>query len=144
MNIRRIIHEIYQQEKSKPLSWEDGGCLRFPALVAKAITGSDPTEKIRGQFKTESEAKRLLVANGCKSLGDMAAKAYAEITVTDESGQKLPAPSFARAGDWAVVRNEDGSEGLGVVMGAQIAVYAPSGAIGTLPLTSATSAYRVE
>lgn len=131
MNVRRIIHEIYRQEKNKPLDWAQGGCLSFPGKVAKAITGEDPTHGIRKKFSSEAEAKKLLVKHRCRSLGDMAAKAYPEIPV-----------AMARAGDWAVVRNEDGTEGLGVVVGSQIAVSALAG-IGRVSLASAASAYRV-
>lgn len=131
MNVRRIIHEIYRLEKNKPLSWADGGCLSFPGKVAAAITGTDPTEKIRKKFSTEAEAKRLLVKHKCKSLGDMAAQAYPEIP-----------KAMARAGDWAVVENVDGSEGLGVVVDAKI-VVSTLGPMDLVPLSSATSAYRV-
>lgn len=131
MNVRRIIHEIYREEKSKPLSWAEGGCLSFPGKVAKAITGKDPTEKIRKKFSTEGEAKRLMVKHGCKTLGDVAAKAYPEIP-----------KAMARAGDWAVVANEDGTEGMGVVVGAQI-VVSTLGPMDQVPLSRATSAYRV-
>lgn len=133
MNIRKMIHELVRQEK--PLSpdefWAAGGCLTFPGKVAKAITGIDPTEAGRAEFSTEAGARRVMVKNNCTSMADVALLAYPEIPVAQ-----------ARAGDWAVVRNADGSEGLGVVMGSQIAVQTVKG-MGIVPRLRASSAYRV-
>lgn len=131
MNVLAILHGLYLEHRDKPLSWENGGCLLWAGKCSLAITGTDPTEEIRSQFSTETEAKRLLVANGCANIGDMARRAYPEIPV-----------SMARAGDWVVIGNEDGSEGLGVVTGSQIAVSTMHG-IGLVKLTRAKSAYRV-
>jgi hypothetical protein len=134
VNVRKIIHDLYQQA-NRPVTpeefWAAGGCLAFPGKVAKAITGTDPTEWARSQFTTETEAKRRMVEHDCKSLADIAVRLYPEIPVAQ-----------ARAGDWAVVQNPDGAEGLGVVMGSQIVVRTPGG-LGTLALLSASSAYRV-
>jgi len=131
MNVRAIIHQVYERQ-TKPASvedfWAKGGCLAWPGQCSKAITGTDPTESFRAQFSTEAGALAFLVD---QSLADYVAKVYPEVPV-----------SFARSGDWALVANEDGSEGLGVVMGSQIAVSTPLG-IGTVSLLRAASAYRV-
>jgi hypothetical protein len=134
MNVRKVIHELYRQE-NRPVTpeefWAAGGCLAFPGKVEKAITGTDSTEWARSQFTTETEAKRRMVEHGCKGLADIAGRLKQEIPVAQ-----------ARAGDWAVVRNPDETEGLGVVIGAQIVVPTPQGH-GIVPLLSASSAYRV-
>lgn len=135
MNVGKIIHDLFAQEKptgSPEEFWAAGGCLAFPGKVAMAITGRDPTEAVRGQFRSEAEATRLMAENGCASLHDVALRAFAEIPV-----------ALARPGDWAIVANEGGGEGLGVVVGSQIAVRTPISK-GLVLRSRATSAYRVE
>ena len=134
MNARQIIHRIFREDKKKPLDWKEGGCLAFPGKVALALTGKDPTEKYRKKFSTEQEAKKYLAkqGGGRKSFADLLAKECREIPV-----------ATARAGDWALLTNPDGSETLGVVTGSRIAATTKSG-IGTVPLSRAKRAYRVE
>lgn len=132
MNARQVIHKIFREESAKPLDWENGGCLSFPGKVAKALTGKDPTEPFRSKFSTEQDAKRFLIGKGRKSLSDLVAETYAMIPV-----------AMARPGDWVVVVNEDGTDTLGVVTGSRVAATTAKG-IGTVPLSRAKSAYRVE
>lgn len=132
MNSRAILHEVYRRERAKPFSWDTLGCIRWPAECAIALTGVDPASTIRGKVATEDDAKRLMAENGCSSLADVAGTQFEEIPI-----------SQARDGDWAVVANADGSEGLGVVVGGVIFVSTPDG-IGRIKLFSATHAFRVE
>lgn len=133
MNVRKVIHELYREEKALPLDgfWQRGACGAFPGKVAKALTGTDPTEEVRALFSTETEAGRLMVSRGWASVADFAATVYPEVSVAQ-----------ARPGDWAAVANPDGSKGLGVVIGSQIAVATARG-LGTVELLRATNVYRV-
>jgi len=133
MNRRLVIHKVYQEEQGKPLDWEDGGCLRFPGLVAKALTGRDPTEKYRGKFKSEASAKKFLSKNGRKAMASLIEEEYEPIPVAQ-----------ARAGDWAIIKNEDGTDTLGVVIGSMVAAMTKEGISATVPLDKAKIAYRVE
>lgn len=133
MNIRAIIHDLYQQEKpprSEAEFWANGACLAFPGKVLLATTGRDPLADTRAQFKTMDEALRLMAAKGVKTVADYFQDIYPQIPVAQ-----------AKAGDLCAAANPDGTDGLGIVMGAQIVVSTPRG-LGVLPLLRATRVWR--
>jgi hypothetical protein len=130
-NVRRLIYEEYQRQKAIPFVWGASDCLAFAADVAKLLTGDDPAESLRDQYDTEITAKRVMVARGWHTLGDVAASMYPEIPV-----------AMARNGDWAFVVNDDGTETLGVVCGAQLLARTKDG-LGIHVLTKARRAFRV-
>lgn len=133
MDRRKAVRDAFEKHRLIPFSWNGNGhCLSFPADVALAITGKDPIAQVRGRFSSEREALELMLAHGCKSLSDIARKLFPEIPIVK-----------ARAGDWALVKNADGTEGMGVIIGHQIAVRAQAG-MGIVPLTWAVAAYRVD
>ena len=130
-NVRRLIYEEYQRQKEIPFVWGESDCGLFVADIAKLLTGRDPAEGIRGTYDTESGIKRIMVENGWETLGDGAAAMYPEIPVAQ-----------AKNGDWAFVVNEDGTETLGVVCGAQLLARTKEG-LGIHVLTKASRAFRV-
>jgi len=130
-NVRRLIYEEYQRQKAIPFEWGVSDCGLFVADVTKLLTGRDPAEDIRGAYDSKVGYKRLMVARGFESLGDVAAATYPEIPVAQ-----------AKNGDWVFVVNEDGTETLGIVCGAQILARAEEG-LGIHVLTKASRAFRV-
>jgi hypothetical protein len=102
------------------------------ADFAMALTGNDPLARFRGVYDSEMGAKRHMIANAWRDMGDVAAAHFAEIPL----GQ-------ARSGDWAHVLNKDGTDTLGVVIGAQI-VARGQGGLMTVPLARANRTFRVE
>ena len=135
MNVTRLILNRYQAARDTTFLWGEQGlnndCLHWAALVAQDITGQDPIADIRG-YTTEGAAKRIMVERGWKSIGDVAANYYQEIP-----------PALARTGDWATVRNEDGTDLVGVVVGSVVAARTPTG-MGQVPRSRAERAFRVE
>jgi hypothetical protein len=130
-NVRRLIFEEYQRQKTTPFAWGGADCLAFAADVAKLLTGNDPAESLRDQYENETQAKRIMVARDWRTLGDVAASMYPEIPV-----------AMAKNGDWAFVVNDDGTETLGVVCGAQLLARTKDG-LGIHVLTKAQRAFRV-
>lgn len=133
MNPRLAILREYDKAKALPFSWGTADCLSWCADCAKAITGTDPAEKLRGRYESEASAKRVMIAEGWADMGDVARSMYAEIPVAQ-----------ATSGDWAQIINEDGTETLGVVHGGMIAARTKESGLGQVPLTSAKRAFRVE
>ncbi len=105
MNARKIIHEVYRLERDVPFAWGTSDCLCFCASVAERMLGRDPIAHLRGRYDSEISAKRVMVAEGWATLGDVAAAIFSEIH-----------PVQTRAGDWIYVINDDGTETLGVVV----------------------------
>jgi hypothetical protein len=130
-NVKRLIFEEYQRQRSIPFAWGTGDCLGFAADVAKMLTGDDPAADLRGAYDSETSAKRIMVARGWQTLGDVAASMFPEIPVAD-----------ARSGDWVFIVNDDMSETLGVVCGAQVLARTKEG-LGIHILTKASRAFRV-
>jgi len=130
-NVRRLIFEEWQRQKAIPFEWGVSDCGSFVADVAKLLTGRDPAEGVRGAYDSKVGFKRLMVERGFESLGDAAAATYPEIPVAQ-----------AKNGDWVFVVNEDGTETLGVVCGAQILARAEEG-LSVDVLTRASRAFRV-
>lgn len=129
MNARKVISDLYRAERSIPFAWGTADCLRFAAKCAEAITGRDPAAGI-GRYDSEQTAKRVMVAEGWRDMGDVADSMFDEIPV-----------SLARSGDWVqVVQGE--TDGLGVVVGATVAIKTQNG-VGQVPLSSASRAFRV-
>jgi hypothetical protein len=131
MNARRLIFEEYQRQKAIPFAWGGADCLSFAADVAQLLTGNDPADALRDLYDSETAAKRIMVARGWHTLGDVAASMYPEIPV-----------AMAQNGDWAFIVNDDGSETLGVVCGAQLLARTKDG-LGIHVLTKASRAFRV-
>lgn len=130
-NVKRLIFEEYQRQRAVAFAWGGADCLAFAADVAKLLTGRDPAAELRSAYDTETAAKRIMIERGWASLADVAASMYPEIPV-----------AAARSGDWAFVINEDGTETLGVVSGAQLLARTKDG-LGIQVLTKASRAFRV-
>lgn len=131
MNVRAILLALYSEQKKIPFAWGSADCLTFCGDCVRALNGSDPIAAIRGRYKTETGAKRLMTENGCKTLNDVALKEFEPIPVAS-----------ANDGDWAWLEHGAQGETLGVVVGSRIMARAPEG-IGLVPLTQAKAAYRV-
>ncbi|WP_299133568.1 hypothetical protein [uncultured Amaricoccus sp.] len=103
-------------------------CARFAAGAVLAVTGVDPLAGV--VWRTEAGARRALGRLGVADPVDFARREFPEIAV-----------SAARAGDLAAVSVEEGPA-LAVVYDARLFLPAARG-LGHLPLTDATSAFRV-
>jgi hypothetical protein len=128
---KALIAEIRAQ-RFLPFEWSKSDCLAMAGAMAARILGEDPTEPIRKRYHDETSSKRVMVEEGWRSMGDVAGSLFARIPV-----------AWARVGDWAHVRNEDGTDGLGVVAGDVVFVKMKSGC-GFVPLLRAEGAFRVE
>ncbi|MPZ41606.1 MAG: hypothetical protein GEU95_26885 [Rhizobiales bacterium] len=131
MNVRKVLTEVLRAERGKPFVWGESDCLMTAAAFAQAVTGDDPVAHLRGRYDSEFSWKRVMVEEGWRDMGDVAASIFREVPV-----------AMSRAGDWARVTNEDGSDGLGVVVGDLIAVRSLVG-LGYVPLLRARRAFRV-
>ncbi len=107
-----------------------------PALAGRivlAVTGVDVAAPYRDQYRTASEAVRLIREAGFNDLADLVASILPEIH-----------PSQARIGDIAAFSIEGSPLGsaLGVVNGERVFVLRPEG-VGTMGLLQAHRAFKV-
>lgn len=131
MNPRRIVLDVWRAQRAVPFAWGSADCLCFAAACAEPILGRDPIAHLRGRYDSETGAKRLMVENGWRGMGDVAASIFPEIPVAQ-----------AHVGDWALIVNPDGTEVIGVVAGERIAAKTQSGS-GQALLRTAARAFRV-
>lgn len=104
-------------------------CALFAAGAVEAMTGTDHARGYRG-YRT--------VAGGYKRVK---ARGHADHVALVASRLKEVPPSFAQAGDLAVVPGEDGPA-LGIVQGEHVYVMRPDG-LGLVSLLSVERAFRV-
>ncbi|GGH24380.1 hypothetical protein GCM10010973_10860 [Cribrihabitans marinus] len=102
----------------------------MPAAALDAMTGTDPAAAYRGNYSTVEEGLALLQADGFEDQVALVASIYPEIPVL-----------HATEGDVAVVK-QGRDLGLGIVLGASVAVTARRG-IAQLPLTAASRIFQV-
>lgn len=129
-NAQKELLAIYRRERMTPFAWGVSDCLCFAADCAMALGHSDPIANLRGRYDSELGAKRVMVEEGWHDLAAVAAAMWPTIPVAQ-----------ARTGDWAYIRNPDGTEAIGVVVGAHVWARTQSG-LGAVPLTAATQAFR--
>jgi hypothetical protein len=130
-NAAAIIHSVWFENFRLPFAWGSADCLTFCADVAKALTGRDVLEELRGKYHTERGAQLAGARLGYKVLADVPARFFPEI-----------APADAMNGDWALVINSDGTPTLGIVLGACILSRTPEG-LGRVERTEAVKAWKV-
>ncbi|MBN8956891.1 MAG: hypothetical protein J0H17_10005 [Rhizobiales bacterium] len=134
MNVRKIILDIYRAQRSVPFAWNaSDDCLGVAAAVAQAMTGRDPIAHLRGRYDSEQSAKRVMVEEGWRSMGDVAAAIFP---------QEIPVAQ-ARAGDWLYVVNPDQTETIGVAVNERFMAKGKGGVEQGL-LSHASRAFRVE
>ena len=131
MNVRALLLAEYQRQRSIPFDWKEANCLDFAGDCARLITGRDPVAHLRGRCTSEVGMRRIGVNEGWKDLGDAARSIFPSIPMAE-----------AQNGDWALIKNGDAPETIGVVIGAQVMARSEAG-IGIVPLTKAAEAFRV-
>ncbi|MEX2480191.1 MAG: hypothetical protein WD928_04950 [Gammaproteobacteria bacterium] len=132
VNRKRIVVTLYRAWRLRSFAWGSADCLHFASACAAAITGHDPATALKRRYSSETGARRVMVNEGWRDMGDVAASLLPEIPL-----------AHARSGDWAHVEDEQGRDGIGVVCGHMIAARTEAG-MGQVPLSHAKRAFRVE
>lgn len=117
------------ERRRMPFEWASHDCCTFAADWVLDATGADPLGDLRGQWTDRASAVRLL-----RDLGGLRA------AVESKMGEPIPV-GFAQRGDLALIERDD-ARGLGIVIGADVAVLTESG-IGFVRLSEASAAWRV-
>lgn len=118
----------------KPFEWGARDCSLFAADAVLCIAGSDPAKSLRGKYKTEKGAARILKRRG--GLEKVAAKLAA-----DNRMEEIP-PLMAQRGDVVLIDSPMG-EALGVIdMSGRIAAQGPDGVM-RQGIAAARRAWRV-
>jgi hypothetical protein len=117
------------ERRRVPFDWGQHDCVLFACSWIEEATGADPLGDLRGQWTDAASAVRLL-----RDLGGLRA------AVESKMGEPIPV-LMAQRGDLALIERED-ERGLGVVVGADVAVLTPAG-IGFVALSEASAAWRV-
>jgi hypothetical protein len=101
------LYETLDAINGEPIAWGRYDCITRVADVCLAMTGVDPMADFRGEYSTEAEAAKLIVARGCEDVAGLLAQAFPEVP-----------PLMARRGDCGVVYGPDGVPAAVVIEGA--------------------------
>ena len=122
--------DYLSRSASTPFAYGQFDCFLFTLGAVAVMTDIDLTLDYRGRYSTLRQGIALARKRGLRDHIDLVARHFDNIP-----------PSFARAGDIAVVAGADGPA-LGLVQGEHIFALVPSG-MAVVPLTSALHAFRV-
>lgn len=128
---RIVLARLYREWSAVPFDWGAANCLHWGSACALALTGRDPVADLHVRYTGLAGIRRGMKAEGWADMGEVAAARLPEIPIAQ-----------ARSGDWAHVVDDQGHEGLGVVLGPMLMVRTESG-MGQMPLLSAKRAFRV-
>lgn len=111
LDVSRDLHRYLVETASGPFSYDDDGidCCEFAADWVLERTGFDPMWFVRGGYKTEAEARKIVSdAGGLINLWRLGL-----------SDLMLPEPDSPRIGDVGIVRvnGEHGPEEVGAIYG---------------------------
>lgn len=128
--VKRKILEEYKIQRELPFTWGVTDCLKTAGAFNLAVYGVDPTTHL--EYSSEGEALRIMAGSGWETLEQVVA-----------SFPCMSPVEVARAqpGDWAVVEDEEGTLGLGIVTGWQVAVRTKE-SMGFVSLSRAKRAFR--
>jgi hypothetical protein len=117
MNKSKIVRlcEYIDEQRDVPFKYGKDDCFTFVGGATMELEGKDPIKRWRGKYATALKARRLINDAG-GSIADIALTVAKEIS----NGE-------ASTGDWALLKNEDGTETLGVVVGWNIWAKAETG-----------------
>lgn len=121
--------EVVEAAQSRPFVWGSHDCCMFAAVCVDAITGSDLADRLG--YTDETGAHAIIAQHG----------GLAE-AVAHHLGESVDRWALARRGDVCLVPTEQG-DGVGVCIGAQIAVAAERG-LEHYPLHLAQRVWRIE
>jgi hypothetical protein len=132
MSLRRIegwegrLAEFVTQARSRPFLTGEFDCCLMPCDAVEMMTGVDPAAALRGRFKTERGALRVLKRFAGGGITEVAEKIAAEL-----GAPEVPI-RFARRGDIVLVLDPVFVRApwdalLGLCLGRQVAVMAPEG-----------------
>lgn len=116
--------------RRRPFAWGSEDCALFAADCVRAMTGVDLAEALRGRYRSQKGAGRVLAAAGFGNVAELLAASLNEIP-----------PAFAGVGDLAVIAGPAGPS-VGIVIGGLIAARAADG-IASVPLARASQAFRI-
>lgn len=103
----------------RPFAWGGRDCCTFAAGAVEAMTGADPAAALRGRYRTEQGAARLLKRHG--GLEALAAR------LAREHGLRDVPHAFAGRGDVVLIETGQGPA-LGVIdLAGRIAAQGPDG-----------------
>jgi len=120
-----------QSRATTPFAWGQNDCCSFAADAVLMMTGSDPMRLLRGRYSTERGAMRLMKKAG--GLGPL---------VSRYMGAPIESPVVASRGDVVLVPVSPARSGLGICVGADVAVVGEHGVL-MINMTSALAAWRV-
>lgn len=126
----RRLARVTEKHLSLPGEWGVADCLLTVADAIEAVTGTDPAADIRGRYKTEIGARRLMKRKGFDDVEAVLAALFPRV------GRLL-----AQRGDVAVVRRGDVLS-AGYVTEYGVAVKTATG-LSFVPQTDIHAAFRV-
>jgi hypothetical protein len=131
---RKRLDDLIEEIRRRPFDWKNADCaIAFGARAVEAINGKDLAAPYRGEYKNSNEAFAVMKKAGFKRLDDMVASLLPEIPV-----------SFAQVGDIVTFPKKDRFKAtIGVVNGERVFVVTEEG-LGTLELTQAKRAFKVD
>lgn len=131
-NWRPTFLSVITAHRPHPFEWGLHDCAILSADAVFAVTGLDLAATYRGHYSTKQGAREILLAHGHQTAVDPVAMRFQEIH-----------PSQCVVGDLAVVETRYGPATAPVV-GAELAAYSRAGVLGSVPLSAAKRAFRIE
>lgn len=134
------LHDFVDAVKRNAFDWQSLNCAEhWVGGAVLAMTDVDIAAPYRGTYKTAKGAAQVVRRKGFGNLADLLAEHLPEITGVDGE----PFVGGATMGDIAAIPKDDAfGFTLGIVNGEMILVLGETG-MGTVPLFSATRAFRV-
>lgn len=129
-NWQNKLTQYIEENKATPFNWGVFDCCLFAAGAIEAQTGKDLAADLRGKYKTQLGAARLIKRLGFDSVDEL---------LSDKLGQPI-APLSAGRGDIALIQTCEGLA-AGVYYGAVIMATAEDG-LKALPRAAALKSWR--
>jgi hypothetical protein len=133
-NWRSDFFQAIETHRAFDFAWGTHDCAILTADCIAAITGVDLAAAYRGRYATEQEAGVILAELGYQETAEILAKNFDEIHPSQAIVGDVAVIPVLRSRPWAVAP----------VVGAELAVFAPYGPLGLVPLDEAVRAFRVE
>ncbi|WP_280773219.1 hypothetical protein [Rhizobium sp. SG_E_25_P2] len=125
----RLIRFLESRERAG-FEWGSRDCFLMVADAVMAMTDRDPAAELRGRYRTETGAARMLRSAGCADMRDAALILFRAIDVVD-----------ATCGTIGLIE-QDGRWSLGIFCGSYFYVQSSLG-LGILPRSAAALAFEV-
>lgn len=133
----KLLGDFAASRRDTPFAWGENDCCLFACDAVLAMTGVDMAADFRGKYDDALGARRMLDAQGCETVGELATAIAAKHYL-----REVPV-LYAQRGDVVLLLNE-GRNLLGIVTHDGTEVWAPGeDELQVWPLARCERAWRI-